>query len=224
MTQHVCCRYPSALDAIVCSVCQIISVLSLISLDIIQPTCQFCKTGKQFYNYEFPGFVICSLKPVLPHSPTTQSDQSHLLAWAFCLRDHPSLDGPLTCSDIRRGITRRHKVSQGVTRASHTSNILQGEKRGKSALPKMRGLGLKPRGCASAPLQKLPCHNIKPLIIRTEWQCLRSPVFLSILTRHTSVRPILQRKKLSQRRTLLTVTYYEWMGELLKETAVQRKA
>lgn len=175
-----CSRLPSAWDAIDRSISLIISACCLIfySVGYSQHAVvvrqgkkrMYTMTFKILFIYLFIFLLFSPLKLVLPlfahYSELTDLMSS---AWAYCMQDHPQLEAPPALT------------SQDVTRAFHTSNILRGgkKKRGKSSLPKLRGLGLKPRGCASTPLQKPPCYiRIRPVIVRTEWQRLRTQLFL----------------------------------------------
>lgn len=132
----ICSRHASA--------CLINSTCSLISLHIVQ----LCNTETCFYNYNLLDMII-SVNPsaVLPQSAIIQSRL--ILCCVGILQARASMAGGTSCSDI----TRRHK---GIPYIKYSAG--RKKKRGKSSLPKLKGLGLTPRGCASTPLQKASCH------------------------------------------------------------------
>lgn len=157
---------------------------------------------------------------MLPHSPTTQRERTSppSIAWAYRMQDHPYPEAPPALT------------SQDVTRASHTSNILQarggGQRKGVKALYlSWGGLGLKPRGCASTPLQKPPCHTSNLFNQKDRMTMFEDSGVFSISAHLSHLNEA--KKGWSRRVTLRTVACYAgcwWMAEWWKETAVQRKA
>lgn len=148
----VCTRHPSASDAIDWSA-SLHNFFLLSHLYTVEAAAsvQLCKTGKRFLQLRpsrFFSFI-----------PENQCFSFHTLLGAdqsavYCvgiLHAGSTMAGGTSCSDI----TRRHK---GIPYIKYSAGRRK-EKGEKSSLPKLRGLGLKPRGCACTPLQTPSRHT-----------------------------------------------------------------